>query len=121
VGGSVVDVNAGTPDPHHSADPSALEDPVHHDVALHELHEEHEEDEPAEEPAEQPEPSEQSAGEPAEQPDVAPEVEPTGDERVDAAVQRLGEVAQHPPAEHVAIYEDVHRRLQDTLADLDGS
>jgi hypothetical protein len=90
--------NAGTPGPHHTADPSALEDPVHHDVAVHELHEEHEHDTP--EPA-------------------APE--PTGDERVDAAVQRLDEVTRTPPEEHVAIYEDVHKRLQDTLAELDGS
>jgi len=109
--GSVVDVNAGTqhPHPHHVADPSALEDPVHHDVAVHELSEEADEAEQSE------------AAEPADQPENAVPVEPTGDERVDAAVERLAEVARLPPAEHVAIYEDVHRRLQDSLADLDGS
>jgi hypothetical protein len=89
--------NAGAPGPHHTADPSALEDPVHHDVAVHEMHEEQENDTPE------------------------PVTEPTGDERADAAVQRLGEVTRTPPEEHVAIYEDVHKRLQDTLAELDGS
>lgn len=80
---------------------------MHHDVAVHELHEERE--------------SEKDDDEGARADDAAPALEPTGDERVDAAVERLGEVPRRPPAEHVAIYEDVHRRLQDSLADLDGS
>lgn len=46
---------------------------------------------------------------------AAPEV--TGDARVDAATARLGDLAELPTADHVAIYDDVHRRLQDALAD----
>jgi hypothetical protein len=106
-------VNDGTPD-RHSADPAALEDPVHHDVAEHELHEE----EPG--PAE-PGPGPAGEDEPGPTRGEAPALPSTGDERADAAIARLGETAQSPPAEHPAIYEDVHRRLQDTLADLDGS
>jgi hypothetical protein len=99
----VTDATPGSP---HRADPSALEDPVHHDVAEHELHEEQADEEGA-----------QRDG-PADDPDSLP---PTGDERVDAAVTRLRDTADSPPEDHVAIYEDVHRRLQDTLADLDRS
>jgi hypothetical protein len=113
--GSVVAVNAGPQHPQHVADPSALEDPVHRDVAAHELHEEGDQagagngDERAGDRT--------GAGdEPA---DAA--VPPTGDDRVDAAVERLAELNRRPPAEHVPVYDDVHRRLQDTLADLDGS
>ncbi|MBI1376196.1 MAG: hypothetical protein GC157_01725 [Frankiales bacterium] len=47
------------------------------------------------------------------------EVERTGDARVDAATARLAEVAELPVADHVAVYDDVHRRLQDALADAD--
>jgi hypothetical protein len=47
--------------------------------------------------------------------------EATGDERVDAAAERLRELSGLPASEHVGVYEDVHRRLQDSLADLDGS
>ncbi len=67
-------------------------------------------------------------GEPSDQPDlqhddelVASEVEehrPDGaDPRVAAAVARLDELGDTPPAEHVEVYEDVHRVLQDALAD----
>jgi hypothetical protein len=45
----------------------------------------------------------------------------TGEPRVDAALDRLQDVAAAPVDEHVAIYDDVHRRLQDALADPDGS
>jgi hypothetical protein len=45
----------------------------------------------------------------------------TGEPRVDAALVRLQDVTNAPVDEHVAIYDDVHRRLQDALADLDGS
>ncbi|HVA59147.1 MAG TPA: hypothetical protein VNG13_01255 [Mycobacteriales bacterium] len=48
-----------------------------------------------------------------------PIAERTGEPRIDAALERLGSVASAPLSEHVAIYEDVHRRLQDALADLD--
>ncbi|MCI0688250.1 MAG: hypothetical protein L0Y54_13595 [Sporichthyaceae bacterium] len=55
-------------------------------------------------------------------PDVPlPEPPETGDERVDDALTELAEITGQPPAEHVAVFERVHRRLQDTLADLDGS
>ena len=50
-----------------------------------------------------------------------PPLPETGDDRVDEALAELAAIAGQPPAEHVAVYEDVHRRLQDTLADLDGS
>lgn len=45
----------------------------------------------------------------------------TGDPRVDAAVARLAELGALTTAEHVDVYEDMHRRLQNALADLDGS
>ncbi|HEY8481169.1 MAG TPA: hypothetical protein VIL71_15190 [Spirillospora sp.] len=51
-------------------------------------------------------------------PDVPPP-EPTGDPRVDEALARLGELGALPVSEHVEIYEDVHRRLQDLLASAD--
>ncbi len=44
-----------------------------------------------------------------------PEV--TGDARIDAATARLGDLAELPTSDHVAVYDDVHRRLQDALAD----
>ena len=43
----------------------------------------------------------------------------TGDARVDAASARLQEIPDLPSAEHVDVYEDVHRRLQDALSDAD--
>jgi hypothetical protein len=39
------------------------------------------------------------------------------DPRVAAAVARLDELGDTPPAEHVEVYEDVHRVLQDAMAD----
>ena len=47
---------------------------------------------------------------------TAPVAEPS-DPRVAAAVDRLDELAAKDPAEHVEIYEQVHRDLQDALAD----
>ncbi len=44
----------------------------------------------------------------------------TGEARVDAATARLGEIADLPTPDHVAVYDDVHRRLQDALADADA-
>lgn len=44
----------------------------------------------------------------------------TGDVRVDTAVELIGDLANLPTADHLAVYEDVHRRLQDTLADASG-
>jgi hypothetical protein len=46
-----------------------------------------------------------------------PDPEVTGDARVDAATARLGDLAELPTSDHVAVYDDVHRRLQDALAD----
>lgn len=43
----------------------------------------------------------------------------TGVAAADAAAERLAGVEQAPLDEHVEIYEDVHRRLQEGLADLD--
>lgn len=51
-------------------------------------------------------------------PDSAPEV--TGEPRVDQALTRLRDIEGAPLADHVAAYDEVHRLLQDALADLDG-
>lgn len=42
---------------------------------------------------------------------------PSGDGRVDGATERLSELNQLPAIEHVAVFEDVHRRLHDALTD----
>ena len=47
------------------------------------------------------------------------DVEVTGDARVDAATARLEEIPDLPTSDHVAVYDDVHRRLQDALSDAD--
>ena len=47
-------------------------------------------------------------------------VERTGVAAADEAAERLTELADAPVEAHVGIYEDVHRRLQEGLADLDG-
>ena len=47
----------------------------------------------------------------------AGDVEITGDARVDAATARLDEIPDLPTSDHVAVYDDVHRRLQDALSD----
>lgn len=44
----------------------------------------------------------------------------TDDARVDAALAELATTTGRPAAEHVEVFEDVHRRLQDSLASLDG-
>jgi hypothetical protein len=51
----------------------------------------------------------------------ATEVPPTatGVAAADDAARRLAEIADAPVDAHVGIYEDVHRRLQEGLADLD--
>jgi hypothetical protein len=48
------------------------------------------------------------------------EDETTGDERVDAALARLGELEETPTVFHPDIFQDVHRRLQDALTGIDG-
>lgn len=45
--------------------------------------------------------------------------EPTGDSRVDTALARLQTLDAVPVGEHVAVYDEVNRLLQDALADLD--
>lgn len=42
----------------------------------------------------------------------------TGEPRVDDALARLNEIPGLPVNEHVAVFEDVQRRLHETLADL---
>lgn len=46
---------------------------------------------------------------------AAPPPEPTGDPRVDAVLARLGDLAGRPVPEHVEVFEDVHRSLQELL------
>jgi len=44
----------------------------------------------------------------------------TGEPRVDDALGRLNDLTALPVNEHVAVFEDVQRRLHETLADLSG-
>ena len=48
---------------------------------------------------------------------IKPEVEPTGDAQIDAALDRMRDVSELPTAEHVEVFEEVHRRMQDLLVD----
>jgi hypothetical protein len=50
---------------------------------------------------------------------IRPEV--TGVPSVDAAIEALAQLDALPTSEHVAVYDGVHRQLQDALADLDGA
>jgi hypothetical protein len=43
---------------------------------------------------------------------------PTGDPRVDDAVERLNDLSGLPVNEHVAVFDEVQRRLHDALAGL---
>ncbi|WP_406204998.1 hypothetical protein OH807_29890 [Kitasatospora sp. NBC_01560] len=47
------------------------------------------------------------------------ELSPTGHPAVDAGLARLAALDGVPTDAHVAVYEDVHQRLTDTLAALD--
>ena len=40
----------------------------------------------------------------------------TNDVKVDAATERLKELASMPVTGHAEVFEDVHRRLQETLS-----
>jgi hypothetical protein len=51
--------------------------------------------------------------------DTAPA--PTGVRAADEARARLSDVDEAPLESHVEVYEDVHRRLHEGLADLDES
>ena len=42
---------------------------------------------------------------------------PTGESRVDGAMDRLNELSSLPAIEHVSVFEDVHRRLHESLTD----
>lgn len=44
-------------------------------------------------------------------------VEPTGDARVDAALERLLELDEAPVSEHVEVFADIHTRLSAALGD----
>ncbi len=45
----------------------------------------------------------------------------TGDIRVDSAIELLDGVKELPLQERGSVFEDVHRRLQQTLADASGA
>jgi hypothetical protein len=47
--------------------------------------------------------------------------EPTGVASVDAAIDELAQLDGLPTSEHAAVYDGLHRQLQDALADLDGA
>ena len=66
---------------------------------------------------EQPEPGEETTPEPGGPAPTTPAS--TGVPAADSAADRLAELESAPLEEHVGIYEDVHRRLQEGLADLD--
>lgn len=48
---------------------------------------------------------------------IKPEVAATGHPTVDAALARLTDSAELPVAEQVEVFDEIHRRLQDALAD----
>ncbi|CAB4965149.1 MAG: hypothetical protein F2840_13025 [Actinobacteria bacterium] len=51
---------------------------------------------------------------------ILPVWEPTGDQAVDAALERLNELDDLDASEHVAIFESVHRQLHQRLSDLNA-
>jgi hypothetical protein len=48
-----------------------------------------------------------------------PDAPATGESAVDEALARLSQISETPTADHVDVYDDVHRRLTDALADVD--
>jgi hypothetical protein len=74
--------------------------------------------EPAEEPETEPDAEGPLRAAEAPEPEFppVPAPEPTGDPRVDAAVAALGGLGGRPVHEHVEVFEDVHRQLQELLA-----
>lgn len=48
---------------------------------------------------------------------IKPTVAETGNPTVDAALARLGDTVDLPVAEQVEVFDEIHRRLQDALAD----
>ncbi len=55
----------------------------------------------------------------AEQNQPAADVPETGDGRVDEVLSKLSGIEGRPTTEHVGVYDEVHRGLQDALANLD--
>jgi hypothetical protein len=53
-------------------------------------------------------------------PTGAGEPDSTGDDRVDQALTRLAELDDRPVHDHAAVVEEVHRALQDALAEDEG-
>lgn len=51
--------------------------------------------------------------------DPGPQPPVTGEPGVDDAQKRLSEIADLPTADHVEVYDEVHQRLSDILADSD--
>ena len=45
---------------------------------------------------------------------------PTGDVRVDSAAEMVAALSDLPLSDHQQVFEDVHRRLQQALADATG-
>ncbi len=52
---------------------------------------------------------------------VLPVWEPTGEPRVDAALDRLAELDPDDVHQHAAVFDDVHQSLRATLSDLEPS
>lgn len=50
---------------------------------------------------------------------TVPQIEPTGQADVDAALDRLRELGERPTGAHPDLYDGVHQRLQDVLAQID--
>jgi hypothetical protein len=48
---------------------------------------------------------------------IKPEIEASGDAKVDAAMERLRDTSDLPVSEHLEVFDDVHRRLQDVLSE----
>lgn len=48
---------------------------------------------------------------------IKPDIAPTSDAKVDAALDRLSDISQLPVSEHLDVFEEVHRRLQDVLSE----
>ena len=47
--------------------------------------------------------------------------EPTGEPRVDAALDRLAELDPDDVHQHASVFDDIHRQLRATLTDLDAT
>lgn len=62
----------------------------------------------------------QTAAAPQPEPFAAvPELEPTGHPEVDAALERLRELPERPTGAHPELYDGIHQRLQDALAQIE--